>query len=398
MKKSNFSRKDLKIKSPTGGNFIAYEDLAEQTIFKEITDKNDFEALRFKRLMALPDLTHQENSPIKFVIDKILQLPAFQSFDVVQIPETVTVHNAFDMFNFPANHPSRRPSDTYFVSADRVLRTHTTSMWLYYLSDPKVRQLLEERGWLGELCYGKVYRKDEIDRKHFPVFHQIDGLYVSKKKDQPVTLAMLQDVLAGIVKSVFGPKIEYRFLDDAFPFTDPSTQIEIKWNDQWLEIVGAGLVHAEVLKNFDLDPEIYNGWAFGFGLERLAMIKMNIPDIRILWSDDKRITKQFTSIDSKYKEVSKYPEILRDISFVVDKETSLNRFYEIVRHCAGNLAEAVQQTDKYVDAKKFGADKISYTFRIIYRSHERTLTNNEINIIHKQVEELVKKELQAVIR
>ena len=128
------------------------------------------------------------------------------------------------------------------------------------------------------------------------------------------------------------------------------------------------------------------------------MIKMKIPDIRILWSEDPRITKQFTSIDSKFNEVSKYPAVVRDISLVVEKETSLNRFYEIVRHCAGDLVEEVKLTDQYEDAAKFGADKKSYTFRIIYRSHERTLTNNEINDIHKQIEQLTQKELEAVIR
>lgn len=397
-KKNNFKRRDFSEAAPTGGRLIKYEDPAEAGILAELKGRGDFEALRLKRLLALPDLSRKTNSPIKFIIDKILELSDFRGFDVVMAPETVTAQNSFDLFNFPADHPSRRPGDTYFIAPERVLRTHTTSMWLYYLEDPQVRKVLDERGWLGELCYGKVFRKDEIDAKHFPVFHQIDGLYLSRTKDKKITLAMLKEVLAGIVKAVFGPKTEYRFLDDNFPFTDPSTQVEIKWGDSWLEIVGAGLVHGKVLKNFNLDPAVYNGWAFGFGLERLAMIKMSIPDIRIFWSADPRITKQFTSLDSRYKEVSKYPAVVRDISFIVHKETSLNRFYEIVRHLAGELVEEVRKTDEYEDAAKFGAGKKSYTFRIVYRSYERTLTNDEINVIHGQVESLVKKELQATIR
>lgn len=396
--KNNFNRPESNELAPTGGKLIAYEDLDEKKALKALEKAKDFDSLRLKRLLSLPDLTRKENSPVKFVIDKILKLPAFKNFDVVKIPETVTAKNAFDLFNFPENHPSRKPTDTYFLDKERILRTHTTSMWLYYLSDLEVRKTLETRGWVGELAYGKVYRKDEIDRKHFPVFHQIDGLYLSRKKDLPVTLKMLQDVLANIVKSVFGPKIEYRFLDDAFPFTNPSTQIEIKWGGDWLEIVGAGLVHSNVLKSFDIDPEIYNGWAFGFGLERLAMIKLVVPDIRVLWSEDPRITKQFVNIDSQYKEVSKYPEILRDISFVVDKSVSLNKFYEIVRYCAGDLVEEVKLIDKYENEKKFGADKISYAFRTIYRSHERTLTNEEINSVHKDIEERVKKDFEAIVR
>ncbi|MST04157.1 MAG: hypothetical protein EXS49_01135, partial [Candidatus Pacebacteria bacterium] len=119
---------------------------------------------------------------------------------------------------------------------------------------------------------------------------------------------------------------------------------------------------------------------------------------RVLWSEDERITKQFKNINSIYEEVSKYPEIIRDISFIVDKNTSLNGFYEIVRHCAGDLAEEVKLIDQFENAKKFGENKKSYTFRVVYRSHERTLTNEEVNVIHKKVEEMTVKDLGAVIR
>ncbi len=380
------------------GHLIAYEDFEEEKILLELGKRSDFDALRLKRLLSLPDLTRRANSPIKFLIDKILTLTDFQNFDIVKTPETITVKNSFDVFNFPADHPGRQPTDTFFIAPQRVLRTHTTSMWLYYLEDPEIRKKLEERGWLGELCYGKVYRKDEIDAKHFPVFHQIDGLYIAKIGKEKITLKTLESVLASIVRGIFGPKVEFRFLKDDFPFTNPSTQVEIKWGSDWYEVVGAGIVHTEVLKNFNLDPAVYNGWAFGFGLERLAMIKNKIPDIRIFWSEDKRIVGQFTSGDSIYKEVSKYPAVIRDISFMAAKDIALNRFYEIVRHFAGELVEEVKLTDQYEDEAKFGKNKKSYTFRIIYRSPERTLTNAEINEIHKQIEELVKKELGAVIR
>jgi len=393
-----FKRAGKALTAATGGSLITYEDFEEEKIFKELEKRTDFDALRLKRLLSFPNLTRKPNSPVKFIVQKVLELPDFQGFDVVSTPETITVGNSFDVFNFPADHPGRKPTDTFFITPSRVLRTHTTSMWLYYLSDPEIRETLETRGWIGELCYGKVYRKDEIDAKHFPVFHQIDGLYIVKRAQKEITLKTLQDVLASIVRAIFGPKVEFRFLEDDFPFTNPSTQVEIKWGSDWLEIVGAGIVHTKVLKNFDLDPAVYNGWAFGFGIDRLAMFKMNIPDIRILWSEDARITKQFTSIESRFKEVSKYPAVVRDISFVVEKDTSLNRFYEIVRHCAGDLVEEVKLTDQYEDLAKFGTDKKSYTFRIIYRSHERTLTNTQINEIHKQIEEMATRELNAVIR
>lgn len=384
--------------SITGGALLTYHDSQEKEVIDEVMRKNDFDSARLKRLMALPDLTRKSNSPLKFIVDKILTISGFKHFDVVEIPETITVENNFDRFGFPKDHPARRPSDTYFVSSDRTLRTHTTSMWLYYLDDPKTREILESRGWIGELCYGKVYRKDEIDARHFPVFHQIDGLYIAKRSVREITLKDFQDILADIVKSVFGPNVEYRFLDDDFPYTYPSTQMEIKWRGEWLEIFGAGLVRDTVMQNFGFDPKKYNGWAFGFGLERLAMIKNGIPDIRVLWSEDPRITTQFKNVDSQYKEVSKYPEIIRDISFIISKSTSLNAFYEIVREAGGELVEEVKKTDEFEHDKKFGADKKSYTFRIVFRSHERTLTNDEVNTIHKNIEGLVRTQLNATIR
>ena len=208
----------------------------------------------------------------------------------------------------------------------------------------------------------------------------------------------LKEVEAEMTKSVFGEDIEYRFLVDSFPFTDPSVQIEVKFDGDWLEIVGSGLVHSQVLKNFGIDPEIYNGWAFGFGIERLSMIKFRVPDVRVFWSEDPRITSQFTDINSKFKAVSKYPEISRDISFVIDKNINLNNYYEIVRDYAQNLIEEVRLLDEYEDEKKFGKDKKSYTFRIIYQSHEKTLTNEEINIIQEKIREKTKQDLKAELR
>src|SRR3989344_687923 len=120
-------------KAETGGTSIIYKDLEEQGILDALVQKSDFDSLRLKRLLAMPDLTRKANSPLKFILDAIITLQSFSDFDVVEIPETITVADNFDRFDFPKDHPARRPSDTYFVSNDRVLRTHTTSMWLYYL-------------------------------------------------------------------------------------------------------------------------------------------------------------------------------------------------------------------------------------------------------------------------
>jgi phenylalanyl-tRNA synthetase alpha chain len=220
---------------------------------------------------------------------------------------------------------------------------------------------------------------------------------VCKKLKKVITQTDLEEVQIDLAKSIFGDNIEYKFLVDTFPFTDPSVEMDIMFNNDWMEVNGAGLVHPQVLKNFGLDPEIYNGWAFGFG-ERLAMIKMEIPDIRILWSTDPKITSQFKDINSKFTPVSKYPEISRDISFIIDKNINLNNYYEIVRDFAENLIEEVNLIDEFEDDAKFGPDKKSYTFRIVYCSPERTLTSEEINVIQEEIRAETVKELNAVLR
>ena len=379
-------------------NYLLAKDQTSEKLLEELKQRDDITAQRIKKLLNLPDLTRKENSPLKFIVDKILAMGMFKDFDVIEIPEIVSVRDNFDLLNAPANHPSRKETDTYYVGKDYILRTQTTVMWPFYLQKEEEKKKLEKEGEIGLLCYGKVFRKDEIDRNHFPVFHQIDGLYICKKEKKIMGISELREVLTAITKAIYGDSIVFRFLEDIFPFTDPSTQIEMQRGDKWLEIVGAGVVHTQVLSNLGIDPSVYNGWAFGFGLERIAMAKMNIPDIRIFWSDDLRITNQFKDIDSQYKEISKFPMTYRDISFIVDKNTSLNNYYEIIRDCAGNLVEQVELIDKYIDEQKFGSDKISYTFRIVYRSPERTLTNEEINQIQEKIIEKTKKELGAIIR
>jgi len=376
---------------------IIINDPKESVLIKELEKRTDIKAERIKRLLALPDLTKKENSPVKILFDQILNLPRFKDFDIVDFPRIVTADENFDLLNTPKDHSSRKETDTYYVDENHVLRTQMTVMWSFYLKDKDVLKKLEKDGEIMALSLGIVFRKDEIDRSHYPAFHQIDGLYICKKTKKTITQKDLEEVQIDMAKSIFGNDIEYKFIVDTFPFTDPSVEMNMMFNGEWMEVNGAGLVHPQVLKNFGIDPEIYNGWAFGFG-DRLAMVKMEISDIRILWSDDPRITSQFKDINSKYKEVSKYPETSRDISFIIDKNINLNNYYEIVRDFAENLIEEVKLVDEYEDEKKFGKDKKSYTFRIVYRSPERTLTNEEINVIQEEIREETKKELKAILR
>jgi phenylalanyl-tRNA synthetase alpha chain len=376
---------------------IIIKNPEEAKLIDSLEKRTDVKAERIKRLLKLPDLTKKANSPVKFLFDEILNVPRFKDFDIVDFPKIVTVEENFDLLNAPKDHPSRGETDTYYVDEKYILRTQMTVMWSYYLKDKEVLARLEKDGEIKALSKGIVFRKDEIDRHHFPAFHQIDGLYICKRAKKVITLDDLEAVQIDMAKSVLGNGIEYKFLVDSFPFTTPSVEMDVMFNGDWMEVNGAGLVHPQVLKNFGLDPEVYNGWAFGFG-DRLAMIKMSIPDIRIMWSEDPRITSQFKDINSKFTEVSKYPEILRDISFIIDKNINLNNYFEIVRDCAGNLIEEVKQIDEYESAEKFGVGKKSYTFRIIYRSHERTLTNDEVNKIHDEIRAKTQAELEAVIR
>jgi phenylalanyl-tRNA synthetase alpha chain len=376
---------------------IVIKNPKEAELIASLEKRMDIKAERIKRLLKLPDLTKKANSPVKFLFDEILNVPRLKNFDIVDFPKIVTVAENFDLLNAPKDHPSRRETDTYYLDENYILRTQMTVMWSYYLKDKEVLARLEKDGEVMALSKGIVFRKDEIDRHHFPAFHQIDGLYLCKKSKKIITLEDLEAVQIDMAKSVLGDKIEYKFLVDSFPFTTPSVEMDVMFNGDWMEVNGAGLVHPQVLKNFGLDPEVYNGWAFGFG-DRLAMIKMEIPDIRILWSDDPRITSQFKDINCKYKDVSKYPETTRDISFIIDKNINLNNYFEIVRDFAENIIEEVKLIDEYEDAKKFGADKKSYTFRITYRSHERTLTGEEVNKIQDQIIAKTKTELQAVVR
>lgn len=377
---------------------ITITDPNESRIIANLQTRSDIKAERIKRFLALPELNKKENSPIKILVDRIIGLPRFADFDIVSIPKIVSVEDEFDTLNSPKDHPTRKETDTFFIDESKHLRTQMTVMWPYYLRDKEVLARLEKEGQVLALAPGLVYRKDEIDRKHFPAFHQIDGLLICRKDKKIITIDDLKEVEIEMTKSIFGDDVEYRFLVDSFPFTDPSVQIEIKFGDDWMEILGSGLVHKQVLKNLNIDPEIYNGWAFGIGIERLAMVKMGIPDIRILWSEDPRITSQFKDINSKYKEVSRYPETSRDISFVIDQNINLNNYYEIVRDFAENIIEEVKLIDEFESEKKFGAGKKSYTFRIVYRSHERTLTNEEVNKIQDKIIEKTKLDLQATVR
>ncbi len=367
----------------------------EERLRKEIEGRNDFEALRIRRYLGMPDLSRTPSSPLGEIVKRVKALPRFKDFDDIEIPEIVPADISFDLFDFPADHPARSKSDTYYVDDKNILRTHDTVFWYYYLHDPRIKEKIAEQEPLGAVCYGKVYRKDEIDRKHMNVFHQIGAWYLVPDSKQKLELDDLKAALSEIVESVFGKETEYRFLDDTFPYTDPSTQVEVKVNGDWVEILGAGMPKKSVLKKMGVEG--YNGWAFGFGLERLALLGMKLPDIRLLWSDDERVKKQLV-LGQEFVEVSKYPPVVRDISFIVERGFIPNNYFDLVRDICGDLVEQVGLIDTYENAEKLGTDKVSYAYRITYRSISKTLTNEEVNTLHAELEAATAKNFGATIR
>ncbi len=362
-----------------------------------LESRTDAESMRIKRYLDMPDLSRAESGPLRELINRIIALDQFNGFDVIQIPEIVPASESFDLFNFPADHPARSKSDTYYVDNANILRTHTTVMWYYYFLQDEIKQKIADNKPLGVLSYGKVYRKDEIDRRHMNIFHQVDGLYLHPTSERTITQNDLKEVLANVVKAAFGPEIKYRFNDDNFPYTHSSLEMEVDKDGQWVEVLGAGLVQPGVLEKLNVDPNQYNGWAFGFGLERLAIISMELPDIRLLWSQDERVQKQL-KLGQKFVEVSKYPPIVRDISFIVDKSFEPNNYFDLIRDIGGDLVEEVQLLDKYENAEKFGADKVSYTYRITYRSTERTLTTDEVDPLQDEVYKQTAEQFNAELR
>lgn len=369
----------------------------QKKLTEELDKRSDAEAQRIKRYLSMPDLSRTPGSPINEMVKRILAQPNFKDFDLIETPEMVSTEIGFDLFDFPADHPARQKSDTYYVDDNHILRTQTTVMWYYYLEQKEVQERMSKGEPVGAFSFGKVYRKDEIDRHHMNVFHQLDGWYLAPKDTDPIGIEKLQEVLASIAKAVFGENVVGRFNPDTFPYTDPSLEMEVEKNGKWVEVLGSGVVKGSVLEKFGIDSTKWNGWAFGFGLERLAIISMELPDIRLLWSDDERVKKQLV-LGNKFKEVSKFPPVVRDISFVVDTEFVLNDYFDAIRDVGGERVEEVELLDKYENAAKFGEGKTSYTFRITYRDLNKTLTNTEVNEMHAQVEEMTTKDFGGVIR
>ena len=361
---------------------------------KALEAREDAEARRILHFLNMPDLSRTEGSPLKEIVERASKVKSLEEFDIIQIPEIIPTNILFDLFNMPPGHPARSKSDTYYIGDGYVLRTHDTVFWYYYLNHPEIKKRIENKETLGVICYGKVYRKDEIDRSHMNVFHQFGGLYIGPDDKKNITPEDLKNALSEVARSIFG-NINFRFYDHNFPYTDPSFEMEAEIGGEWIEMLGSGMARKSVLANFGLTG--YHGWAFGFGLERLAMASMSLPDIRLLWSEDPRIKKQL-KLGNKYIPVSKYPPITRDISFVVSKDFIPNNYFDLIRDLGGDLVEEVKLIDKYENPEKFGEAKTSYAYRIVFRSNDRTLTSGEVDEIMPKIYSETQKQFNAEVR
>lgn len=240
-------------------------------------------------------------------------------------------------------------------------------------------------------------RRDEIDSSHYPIFHQMEGVRMFTENDflevgaitpeDKVKLVEndLKNGLEGMARELFGD-VEMRWVDAYFPFTEPSMELEIYFNDEWLEVLGCGVVHKDIVNAVGRGDQL--GWAFGLGLERLAMVLFSIPDIRLFWTRDERFHKQFESGEIiTFQTYSKYPPCLKDISFWTNKEGDASTFhpndlFEVVRDVAGDLVERVELIDEFTHPK---TNRHSNCFRISYRSMDRSLTNEEIDALQERV-------------
>jgi len=266
----------------------------EETLL-QIQERERREALEREKIdVTLPGrrIPVGKRHPLTQILDEIIDIFSRLGFEVVEGPEVELDYYNFEALNIPQGHPAREMQATFFISEDVVLRTHTSPV--------QVRTMEKKRPPVRVICPGAVYRCDS-DPTHSPMFHQVEGLLV----DKGITFADLKGVLTVFVHQMFGKETKLRFRTSFFPFTEPSAEIDIECficggkgcgvcsNTGWLEILGSGMVDPAVYKFVNYDPEEVTGFAFGMGIERIAMLKFGINDIRLFFTNDLRFLKQF---------------------------------------------------------------------------------------------------------
>ena len=253
-----------------------------QILAKEI-EQREINAILEKESIDISLPVESENlgnlHPITKTIDKISQYFLSRGYSIEDGPEIESEYFNFDALNIPKDHPARDMHDTFYVGAETLLRTHTSPV--------QIRSILKSKAPLKIICPGKVYRSD-ADQTHTPMFHQIEGLLI----DEKVNFGNLKHELTDFLNYFFGKKLKVRFRPSYFPFTEPSAEVDIMDKKGWLEIMGCGMVHPNVLIEAGVDPKIYSGFAFGLGIERMAKLDYQMDDMRLLFENDLRLISQ----------------------------------------------------------------------------------------------------------
>ncbi|KAK4189939.1 putative mitochondrial phenylalanyl-tRNA synthetase precursor [Podospora australis] len=408
----------------------------------------------------------QKDHPVyitRQIIESVFPAPTFKTYNTLD--PVVTTHENFDSLGFPPDHPGRAKTDTYYINSETLLRTHTSA------HEAALFRAGESPGYL---ISADVYRRDEIDKSHYPVFHQMEGARVWSRADHGENLATaiwadvehlpkhdmnvedpnpafhaernplqerhkeeeaaavaahLKKSLELMVYEIFTrvrashaktaekkekeEPLKVRWVEAYFPFTTPSWELEVFYQGDWLEVLGCGVSQQKILDDAGVPEKI--GWAFGIGLERIAMLLFQIPDIRLFWSSDERFLSQFKGVSDDLTKLkpfvpfSKHPACYKDVSFWLGGTTSSaaggndrgvqqwheNDLMEIVREVGGDNVEDVVLTDSFQHPK---TGKRSLCYRINYRSLERTLRNEEANELHEKVRGLLVERLGVELR
>ena len=258
---------------------------------KERTEKLGAEKIDVTMAGRMPELGKRH--PLTTVLDEVKNIFIGMGFSIAEGPEVELDYYNFEALNIPKDHPARDTQDSFYITDNVVLRSQTSPV--------QVRVMEKQKPPLRIISPGRVYRSDAVDATHSPVFHQIEGLVV----DKGITMADLKGTLETFLKTLYGPEAKIRLRPHHFPFTEPSAEVDVSCfvcggkgcrvckGEGFIEILGAGMVHPKVLERCGIDPNVYSGFAFGLGLERVVMRRMNIDDLRLFYDNDLRFLKQF---------------------------------------------------------------------------------------------------------
>tara|TARA_B100000579_G_scaffold331935_1_gene282189 strand:- start:495 stop:1478 length:984 start_codon:yes stop_codon:yes gene_type:complete len=302
----NFRVKFISKKSVINDLFEDFKKLSIEDKKEFGKTLNDLKTLAKEKLLSLSGSSKKNNTkkniidfslpaeddgvgslhPLRIVRNNIIKVFRDIGFSIEDGPEIEKDWYNFTALNFPENHPAREMQDTFFISKDPdvVLRTHTSNV--------QIRLMEKQKPPMRVIIPGRVYRNETVSAKSHCFFHQVEGLYVDKN----VSFKDLKDTLYYFAKEMFGSDTKVRFRPSYFPFTEPSAEMDISWKNGWLEILGSGLVDPNVLENCGIDSKKYSGFAFGMGIERIAMLKYGIDDLRLFSENDKRFLKQFRGV------------------------------------------------------------------------------------------------------